>query len=199
MTTHPLRVVVADDDPEMLAYFQRLLPRLGHQVVTAASGRQLVEQCRALDVDVAIADIKMPDLDGIEAAQEVNRHKGVPFILLSAYHDADLLDRAAAAPVMAYLTKPAKQTDVETALRLARVRFEQFQALRQEAADLRQALEDRKLVERAKGIVGRRLGLDEQEAFNRLRKLASSRNWKLVEVARAILQAEEMFHALDRA
>jgi response regulator NasT len=195
---HKLRIVVADDDPEVRTYFQELLPRLGHQVVVAETGRQLVDQCRTLEPDLVIADIKMPDLDGIEAALAINRHKETPVILVSAHHDAAFLERAATGPIMAYLTKPVKQSDVEMAIRLARVRFEQFRALRQEAADLRQALEDRKLIERAKGIVSRRLGLDEQEAFTRLRKLASNRNWKLVEVAQTVLRAEEVFHMLDK-
>jgi response regulator NasT len=197
-SNHNLRLVIADDDPEIRAYFQELLSRLGHQVVVAETGRQLVEQCRVLEPDLVIADIMMPDLDGLEAAQAINRHKETPVILVSAHHDAGLLERASTGPIMAYLTKPVKQADVETAIRLARVRFEQFQALRQEAADLRQALEDRKLIERAKGVVGRRLGLDEQESFTRLRKLASNRNWKLVEVAQAVLRAEEVFHLLDK-
>jgi response regulator NasT len=195
---HTLRIAVADDDPEVRTYFQELLPRLGHQVVVADNGRHLVDQCRVLEPDLVIADIKLPDMDGIEAAQAINRHRETPIILVSGHHNAELLERAATGPIMAYLTKPVKQADVETAIRLARVRFEQFHALRQEAADLRQALEDRKLIERAKGIVGRRLGLDEQEAFTRLRKLASNRNWKLVEVSQAVLRAEEMFHLLEK-
>jgi response regulator NasT len=193
-----LRIVVADDEPQIRDYFQELLPRLGHQVVIAEEGRQLVEQCRVLDPDLVITDIKMGDMDGIDAALAINRNKETPVILVSGHHDADLLQRATADPVMAYLTKPVKNTDVEAAIQLARLRFEQFQAVRKESRDLRQALEDRKLIEQAKGIVGQRLHLGEQEAFTRLRKLAMDRNWKLVEVAQAILRAEEVFHQLDK-
>src|SRR5262249_4471761 len=139
---HNLRIAVAGDDPEVRTYFQELLPRLGHQVVTAASGRQLVEQCRVLEPVLVIADIRLPDMDGIEAAQVINRQKETPIILVSGHHNAELLERAATGPIMAYLIKPVKQADVETAIRLARVRYEQFHALRQEAADLRQGRED---------------------------------------------------------
>jgi response regulator NasT len=98
---------------------------------------------------------------------------------------------------MAYLIKPVSQADVEAAIALAMRRFEQFQAVRREAADLRQALEDRKVIERAKGIVMRRLAVNEDEAYRRLRKLGNDHNLKLVDVARTILQADEVFEALE--
>jgi YesN/AraC family two-component response regulator len=98
---------------------------------------------------------------------------------------------------MAYLVKPVKETDLQTAIDLALTRFEQLQGLRQEAATLRQALGDRKPVERSKGIVMRRLGVPEEDAYRRLRKLSSDQNRKLSELARAILAAEEIFSALE--
>jgi response regulator NasT len=144
-----------------------------------------------------VTDIKMPDMDGIEASLAVNREREVPVILVSAHHDAELLVRAGTDHIMAYLIKPVKPVDVEVAVNMAMVRFEQFRAVRREAADLRQALEDRKVIERAKGILMRRVKLEEQEAFRRLRKLASDQNRKLVDVAHAVLKAEEIFHALE--
>jgi response regulator NasT len=140
----------------------------------------------------------MADMDGLEAAAEINRERAVPVVLISAYHDEELRARARQEYVMAYLVKPVKQPDLETALDLAMARFEQFQAVRREAADLRQALEDHKLTERAKGAVMRRLGVDEIDAYRRLRKLSSEQNRKLVEVARSVLAAEEVFQALER-
>jgi response regulator NasT len=196
--TRPLRIVVADDERYMREYFHELLPRLGHQVAAAESGRQLVELCRANRPDLIITDIKMGDLDGIEASNEVNRGQEVPVILVSAHHDPELRARALENHIMAYLIKPIKQADLETAIDLALMRFEQFQALRREAADLRQALEDRKVIERAKGAVMRRVGLNEPDAFHRLRKLASDQNRKLVEVAQSVLRAEEVFHTLEQ-
>jgi response regulator NasT len=197
--SRPLRIAVADDDRETRDYFRELLPRLGHQVAVAESGRQLIEQCRLLDPDLVITDIKMPDLDGIAAATEINRGKRVPVILVSAHHDADLLQRAGAEPVMAYLVKPVKQADVESAIRLAMLRFDQYQTLHKEAASLRQALEDRKVIERAKGAVMKRLGVDEAEAFRRIKKLASDHNRKVVEVSQRVLGAEEVFRELGNS
>ena len=114
---------------------------------------------------------------------------------MSAYHDPELIRRAEADHVLAYLVKPIKQADLEPAIAIAMRRFEQFQALRKEAADLRQALEDRKMIEKAKGILMKKAGLDEADAFRRLQKLASDKNQKLVEIARMILTAEEAYGA----
>jgi response regulator NasT len=189
-----LRVAVADDEPDMRDYFQRVLPILGHEVVgVAGTGRQLLEQCQAAHPDLIITDIRMPDMDGIEAAELASRDHPVPVILVSAYHDDELATRAEHGHVLAYLVKPIKQADLEPAIGIAMRRFEQLQSLQQEAQDLRQALEDRKLIERAKGILMKRGGLDEAEAFRRLQRLASDKNRKLVEVAQMILTAEEAF------
>jgi response regulator NasT len=176
----------------MRDYFARMLPRLGHEVVAVAeNGRQLVELCRRERPDLVITDIKMPDTDGIAAAMQIYRERPVPVILVSAYHDAELVERAEGDHILAYLVKPIKQTDLGPAIAIAMRRFAQFEALRKEAADLRQALEDRKVVERAKGILMHRAGLEEPTAFRRLQKMASDRNRKLVEIAHMILVAEE--------
>jgi response regulator NasT len=110
---------------------------------------------------------------------------------VSAYHDPGLIKRAESDHILAYLIKPIKQADLEPAISIAMRRFEQFQDLRKETADLRQALEDRKVIERAKGILMKKAGLDEQGAFRRLQKLASDRNRKLVEIAHMIVTADE--------
>jgi response regulator NasT len=187
-----LRIVVADDEPDMRDYFQKCLTRLGHKVVAvAADGNDLLEKCRATTPDLVITDIKMPDMDGIDAAVQLYREHPVPVILVSAYHDPGLIERAEANHILAYLVKPIKQADLEPAIALATRRFEQFQALQREAADLRQALEDRKVIERAKGVLMKRGKLDEHDAFRRLQKLASEKSRKLVEIAQMVLIAEE--------
>ncbi len=194
----PLRIAVADDERDMREYFQTILPTLGHEVVTAAGdGRELVEGCRQSRPDLVIADIRMPGMDGIEALAEVNRDRPVPGILVTAFQDPDLLTRAAAANVQSYLIKPIKVGDLFAAIQIAAARFKEHQAAVQEADHLRQALEERKVIERAKGAVMRRLSIDEAEAFRRLRKQASDHNQKLADVARLLLNAEEVFHALD--
>jgi response regulator NasT len=192
--TRALRIAVADDEPDMQDYFRTILPLLGHEVVAAAgTGRELVEQCRATRPDLVITDIKMPDMDGIEAATQIYRDGPMPVILVSAYHDADFIRRAEADHILAYLVKPIKQSDLEPAIAIAVRRFEQFQALRKETADLKQALEDRKTIEKAKGILMKKANLDEHDAFCRLQKLASDKNKKLIEIARSILTAEEAY------
>ena len=133
----------------------------------------------------------MPEMDGIEAASVIASARPVPIILVSAYHDQQLIHRAEQDHVAAYLLKPIKQADLEPAIALAVHCYEQFQTLRQEAVGLRQALEDRKTIEQAKGILMQRTGLSQQTAFERLQKLSTEKNKKMVEIASIILLAKE--------
>jgi response regulator NasT len=189
-----LRVVVADDEADMRDHLKLVLPRLGHEVVGAAKdGRELVDLCQALQPDLVITDVKMPEMDGIEAAVKICEQRPVPVIVVSAYHDRELIERAEADHVLGYLVKPVTEKDLPPTIAVAVSRFERFESVRLESADLRQALEDRKLVERAKGIVMKRAQLDEEKAFARLQKLARDSNKKLREVAREILTADEAF------
>lgn len=197
--TRSLRIAVADDEPDMRDWFRTILPLLGHEVVAVAEdGRDLIEKCHETRPEMVITDIKMPGMDGIDAAAQIYRSGPVPIILVSAYHDPELIHRAECDHVLAFLVKPIKQADLEPAIAIAIRRFEQFQALRKEAADLRQALEDRKVIERAKGLLMKKASLDEAEAFRRLQRLASDRNRKLVEVALMILTAEEAFQPPEK-
>jgi two-component system, response regulator PdtaR len=187
-----LRIAVADDEPDMRDYFRKCLLRLGHQVVVVAeNGKELVERCRQSRPQLVITDIKMPDMDGIDAAVQIYRDRPIPVILVSAFHDPTLIERAEADHILGYLVKPIKQADLEPAIALAIRRFEQFEALQSEAADLRQALADRKVIERAKGILMKRGVLDEHEAFRRLQRLASEKSRKLIDIAQMVLVAEE--------
>jgi response regulator NasT len=197
-TINRLRIAVADDERDTRQFFQELLPHMGHEVVAAAeTGRQLVERCAAERPDLIITDIKMPDMDGIEAASLVNRQREVPVVLVTAHQQADLLTRSGAEYIMAYLVKPVKPPDLQAAITLAVVRFEQYQRVRAEAAGLRQALEDRKVIEQAKGVVMRRLRIDEPEAYRRMRHLSSHRNCKLVELSRLMIEADAIFQSLE--
>jgi len=186
--TRPLRIAVADDEPDMRDYFSRILPLLGHRVVVAAAdGEELVEKCLVARPDLVITDVKMPRLDGIDAAVRLYEQAPVPVILVSAYHGGEAIDRAVEDHVMAYLVKPIKQADLAPAIALATHRFAQFEQLRQEAADLKQALGDRRLIEQAKGVLMAKEPLDEPSAFGRLQQLAGDGSLKLVEVARAVV------------
>jgi response regulator NasT len=192
--TPGLKIVLADDDAKFVQFCQETLGKLGHQVVgTASTGAELVAQCQAASPDLVITDIKMPDMDGIEAARQIYQRTALPFILISGYQDPDFLERAGASYILAYLVKPIKGKDLQPAIAIAVRRFAEFQALQQESSDLRQALQERKLIERAKGILMRRATLDEGAAFSRMQKMASASNRKLVEIAESLITAEEAF------
>ena len=146
-----LRVLVADDEGLRVMSLKGQLETLGHKVVAEASdGKEAVRLAQELMPDLAILDIKMPGLDGIEAAQMITEARPIPIILLTAYSEKELAERAANANVSAYLMKPVSEQDLLPAIALAVSRFKEFQALHREVDDLRDALETRKLVERAK-------------------------------------------------
>ena len=194
-----LRIAVADDEPDMLMFFRELLPLFGHEVVVeAATGRELVERCHSARPDLVITDIRMPDVDGMQAAAEVNAALPVPVILVTAHHEVDVVGQAGESYIVAYLSKPVKPVDLEAAIRVALVRFSHFQTLAREAADLRQALVDRKEIERAKGAVMERLRVSEEEAFRRLRKMACDDNCRLADAARRVTAAAEVYRSLDK-
>jgi len=194
-----LRIVIADDEGEIRDYLREALPRLGHQVVaTAESGQQLIDRCQETHPDLVIADIRMPGIDGIQAARTINSQAPTAVLLLSAHHEPAMLASTSAEYIIGYLVKPISEANLKTAITVGMNRFANFQTVARESAELRQALEDRKLIEKAKGIVMHRLQVTEEEAFRRLRKRASDQNMKLIEVARQLVGAEDIFHNLDR-
>ena len=189
-----LRIVVADDEADMRDFFEKVLTRCGHQVLAVAQdGLQLVEHCRRLEPDLVITDIKMPELDGIEASRQICAQRPVPVILVSAYHDPALIERAAADHVLAYLVKPIGIADLQPAISIALRRFEESQSLLRENQELKQSLADRKIIEQAKGLLMKSADIDEKEAFRRLQELASERNIKLIDAAHSILAVEKAF------
>ncbi len=192
--TQPLRIAVADDEPLMRRWYENTLTKLGHQVVVSASdGEEVVQQCRREKPDLLISDIEMPNMDGLAAAEKIREDVPIPIILVSAHHDPKFVDRALQSHVLAYLVKPIKQPDLETAITLVMRRFQEFRVLQQQADSLTKTLEDRKLIERAKGILMQRVGLDEPAAFKRLQKISQDKNQKLVDAARTIIDAEQAF------
>lgn len=189
----PLRILIADDESIRLLSLRAQLAALGLQVVAEAStGAEAIELTATTAPDLAILDIKMPGMDGIEVAEHITQAQPIPIILLTAYSEAQLVERAAQANISAYLMKPVSEDDLRPAITLALTRFRQFQALRQEVADLREALAARKVIEKAKGILMRRLDLTEDEAFRRLQRQSQEVNRKLAQVAEAIVVADQM-------
>ncbi len=140
--TQNLRIAIADDEPDMREFLARMLPRCGHQVVAVAeNGAELVEFCREANPDLVITDIKMPVLDGIEASNQINRERPVPVILLSAYHDPQLIERAEQDHVSAYLVKPVSAADLQPTIAVAMKRFGELQSLRKENTELRRQID----------------------------------------------------------
>lgn len=189
-----LRLAIAEDDPGTSKFLQESLSDLGHTVVCAAiTGTQLLDACRNEKPDLVITDIKMPDMDGLDAARAIWNQFALPVIIISGFAEEELLKRASAHHVMVFLVKPIKSADLTPAIHVAMRRFAELQELAKEATDLRQALQDRKLIERAKGMTMKATGLDEPSAFRRLQELAMKSNRKLVEIAEMIVTAEGAF------
>jgi len=196
--TDHLKIAVADDEPDMRQFFQEVLTHLGHKVLAIAeTGKQLVESCRTNPPDLVITDVKMPDMDGLDAAKTIAGDHPTPVIVVSAHDDAEYLERARGGPVMTYLIKPVKPADLQAAIAMTMVRFAQLREANAEAAQLRQALEERKLIERAKGIVSRRLRVEEPDAFRKLQKMASVHNRKLADVAQQVVNSDKVFQELE--
>jgi response regulator NasT len=152
---------------------------------------------RTLDPDLVLMDIAMPGLDGIAAAREILASRPVPVVIVTGHADAGLVERAAAAGVFTYLLKPVGQRDLDAAIQMARGRFAELQALRQQVRDLREALEIRKVVEQAKGILMNRLHVSEAEAFRRLQRRAAAQRRSLREIAEAVREADRFYRELE--
>ncbi len=161
---------------------------------SAADARTLVERCRP---DVAILAVGLADGDGVDAAREVMDRAPCPIVLLTSRTEAAVIQRARAAGVMAFLLKPVRVEELGPALDLAVARFRDFQAMRKENEELKKAIESRKLVERAKGLLMEEQGLTEAEAFRRIQKASMDRRKSMAEVAEAILLAANIGKGLE--
>jgi AmiR/NasT family two-component response regulator len=186
------RVIIADDESIVRTDLKEMLTSLGYLVVgEVGDGQSAVNLARELKPDVVLMDIKMPDLDGIDAAKILTEEQIAPVVLLTAYSQKELVDRAKEAGVVGYLVKPFRETDLLPAIEVALSRFNEFQAMHQEVKDLQNALETRKLVDRAKGILMDTQGLEEQEAFRKIQKMSMNTRKPMKEVAEAIILAHQ--------
>jgi AmiR/NasT family two-component response regulator len=187
------RVIIADDESLIRMDLREMLTNLGYLVVgEVADGRSAVNQARELRPDVVVMDIKMPDMDGIEAAKILTEERVAPVVLLSAYSQRDLVERAREAGVVAYLVKPYREEELAPAIEVALARFAEFKDLEKQLADLQQALETRKLVDRAKGILMDKQGLTEAEAFRKIQKMSMDNRKAMKDVAEAIILAHQV-------
>ena len=183
-----MRVLIAEDETIIRLDLRELLERAGFEVCAEArDGLEAVELARSESPDLAVLDVKMPRLDGIEAARRILAERPIPVVMLTAYGQEELVSRAVEAGVFGYLVKPFRESDLLPAIRTARARHEELSALQEEAASLTQALAARKSIERAKGLLMAKEGLSEEDAFARLRKASQVSGRPLRVVADALI------------
>jgi len=183
-----LRLVIADDESLIRMNLKETLVGLGYLVVgEAGDGVSVVNLARELRPDLVIMDIKMPKLDGIQAAKMLTEDKIAPVLLLTAYSDRELVERAREAGVVNYIVKPFRDAELLPAIEIAIARYAEFQEMDKKIGDLQETLETRKLVERAKGVLMDTQGLKEQEAFRKIQQLSMNTRKSMREIAQAIL------------
>jgi response regulator NasT len=190
-----VRILIAEDDPVVALAVGERVRELGHEPIGhAANGREAVALARADQPDLYLFDVDMPELDGLAAAAQL-AGEGLrrPTVVVTGIDDPGLVDRSVETGVSAYLTKPVDTRELDAAIRLAAARHAELELLESEVACTRQALADRKLVERAKGLLMSALSLSEQDAFARLQLAARERNLRLSEVARRVIEHQRLF------
>jgi AmiR/NasT family two-component response regulator len=183
-----LRILIAEDETIIRLDLRDLLVRAGFEVCAEArDGEEAVELARSELPDLAVMDVKMPKLDGIDAARRILEERPIPIVMLTAYGQEEIVSRAVEAGVFGYLVKPFREQDLLPAIRAARARYEELLELREEAESLADALAARKAIERAKGLLMEKEGLSEQDAFARLRKASQVSGRPLKVVAEAVV------------
>src|SRR5258708_13633092 len=189
----PTRIIVAEDDTLIRMDLKEELQRQGYLVVgDVGDGESAVNLARELRPDLVVMDIRMPQMDGISAAEIMTRESSAPVLLLTAFTDQELIDRAKEAGVVHYVTKPWKQSDLKPAIEVALTRFQEYREMESKVKDLEERLATRKVVEQAKGLLMQKQGLTEQEAFRRIQKLSMNNRKSMREVAEAILLTNEI-------
>jgi len=184
-----MRVLIGEDETLIRLDLRGMLEAAGFEVCAEArDGEEAVELARTEQPDLAVLDVKMPKLDGIEAARRILDERPIPIVIVSAYTEASLVERAAEAGVFGYLAKPFREEDLLPAIATARARFGQLAAVREQVDTLADALAARKAIERAKGILMAKQSLTEEAAFARLRKASQSSGRPMRVIAEAIIE-----------
>src|SRR6516165_7089274 len=189
----PLKLVVVEDDPTVRLFLKEALENLGHQVVgEAATGTDMVRTVLELEPDVVVFDIHFPRLNGLDALLQIYQERVLAAVAITADRDQELVRRALEEHVLAYLVKPVEAHQLGPALIIARAQFAELRELSEENASLRQALQNRKTIERAKGVLMKRYRWTEAEAFRRLQRGAMNRRTTMVELAQNVLNGIEV-------
>ena len=189
----PTRIIIAEDDTVTRMDLKDELQRQGYLVVgEAGDGQSAVNLTRELRPELVLMDIRMPEMDGISAAEILTREKLAPTVLLTAFSDEELIERARNAGVVHYITKPMRSSDLKPAIEIALARFQEFRAMETKAKNLEDQLETRKVVEKAKGVLMQKHGISENEAFHRIQRASMNNRKSMKEIAEAILLAEEL-------
>lgn len=189
-----LRILIADDSSINRLGFKSMLQSQGHRVIAEAEdGLEAVEYASIYNPDLLIMDINMPHIDGIEAIKRINEKIFIPSIIVSAYHDVDLIERASSEGVLYYLVKPVDEKDLSIAIKISMSKAEEIRKLNSELKITKEALSNRVFIEKAKGILMKRKELSEPEAMRLLQKISNQKNEKVVQVAKSLIQADELF------
>ena len=182
-----MRILIAEDETIIRLDLRELLERAGFEVVAEAhDGEEAVELARSAEPDLALLDVKMPRLDGIEAARRILDERAIPIVMVTAYGEEELVARAVEAGVFGYLVKPFRESDLLPAIATARARHEELVALREEADSLAEALAARKAIERAKGLLMAKEGLSEEAAYEKLRTASQMSGRPMRVIAEAV-------------
>lgn len=187
------RILIAEDNDLVALTLEEQLKGLGYDVIgIARTGAEAIDLAARLGPDLIIMDIRMPEMEGTEAAARINQQRPTPILMLTAYTDRETIRKAEHAGALGYLVKPVNEAELSPAINIALARFRELQALRAQVHELEESLEARKLIERAKGILMQRLGLSERDAYERLRQRARDKRAKMKDIAQAIIEAEEL-------
>jgi AmiR/NasT family two-component response regulator len=195
-----LRILIGEDESVTALGLEQDLRSLGHSVIgIAGDGATAVSMARTLSPDLVILDVRMPHLSGLAAAEQIHAERPVPIIIVTAYSDAETVARAAGAPVYHYLVKPVTAAQLSAAIAIAEARHQEWLQQRQESEDLRKRLDDRKVIERAKGILMDREGISESAAYKVLQRTSQSRNMTMADLSRSLLAAEDLMRSAPKA
>ncbi|MCL1922667.1 MAG: response regulator [Propionibacteriaceae bacterium] len=183
-----MRVLIAEDEALIRLDLVELLEESGYNVVAqAGDGEEAIALARQLNPDIVIMDVKMPKMDGITAAEVITEERIAPVVMLTAFSQRELIDRASRAGAMAYVVKPFDASDVIPAIELAHARYSQIMTVEAEVSDLEERLASRKIVDQAKGLLQEGLGISEAEAFRWIQKTAMDMRKPMREVAQGVI------------